>query len=442
VNPIVWGRPVADGSRITIPVDPGAAGRWFRQDAFRVDYSGLDGLDGLDDAVLVVPALGAVLTLGYALGVPVEVERVDAAYAAAAEKLAGTFGAMYPHFRAHDFELRGERVGSPPPTPAPSGPALLLFSGGADSTSSLIAHEDEVRALFTVWGADVHTSDGALWEQLGRAIRGTALTAGRHLIQARSNLQDLIDGPALSRHHAHGFASGSWWGAVQHGLALTSLAVPAATALGLQRVLIAGSDLGGADVPWGSTPGIDNEVRWSRGRVEHDQPELSRSDKISQVIAPYLRGGGRLSLAICYQPGRGPGGLNCGRCEKCLLTTTQLLVAGIDPDAVGMPVSPATLAAARRALSRGSWRGDDGHRATWRRLQADVPANPTATGYVREYLEWLRDAEIVIGSFGTEPLAHRIVHRAQYLGARVLPRLPLPVRKGCVRLAARLLGEG
>ncbi len=436
---------MVDGFRVTIPVDPGAAAPWFRQDAFRVEYAGVDGLAELSDAILVVPALGTVLTLSYALGLPIEVGRVDAEYAASAERLAKTFGAMYPHFRTQDFELRGERVGTPAPGPAPADPALLLFSGGADSTSSLIEHRDEVRALLTVWGADVHSSDRALWDRLRLAVQGTALTAGRRLISARANLQDLIDGPALSRHHAHAFASGNWWGAVQHGLSLTSLAVPVAAALGLPRVLIASSDLGGADVPWGSTPSIDNEVLWSGGRVEHDQPDLSRTDKITQVIAPYLRGGGRLDLAVCYQPGRGPGGLNCGRCEKCLLTTTQLLVAGIDPAEVGMPMSPATLATARRALSRGSWRGDDGHRRVWHQLQAGISTTLTgacATPYVRDYLEWLRETEIVIGTFGAEPMTHRMVHNAQYLGSRLLGWLPFPVRNGCSRLAARLLGEG
>jgi len=445
VQPIVLGRPVVDGATLVVPVDPGAAGRWFCDDAFRVEYSELDGLADLDPAVLVVPALGAVLTLAYALGVPIEVDRVDAAYAAAADQLATSFGEMYPSFLVEGFELRGERVGPAAPRPSATDPALLLFSGGADSTSSLIEHQREVRALLTVWGADVQLTDQSLWEQLSRVLRDSALTADRRLVVARANLQGLIDGPALTRKYAGSFASGSWWGAVQHGLALTSLTVPAATALGLARVLIASSDLSGTDVPWGSSPRTDNQVRWSGGQVEHDQAELSRPSKISGVIAPYLRAGGRLNLAICYQPGRGPDGLNCGRCEKCQQTTTQLLLAGIAPADVGMPMSPKTLAAARRALTRGTWHGDVGHRAAWRQLQVNVPETLTgacAVPYVRDHLEWFRDAEIVISPSDAGPMLHRMVLGAQYLGARTLSWLPLQFRKWCARRVARLLGEG
>jgi hypothetical protein len=446
VQAIVLGRPQVDGTTVTVPVDPGGARSWFRDDAFRVEYSSVDGLADLDPAILVVPALGTVLTLAYAVGVPIEVDRVDTAYAAAADRLAATFGAMYPDFRVGDFELRGERVGpGVAPVPSATDPALLLFSGGADSTSSLIAHHREVRALLTVWGADVQLTDRSLWDQLNRVVRESPLTADRPLVVARANLQDLIDGTALTRAYRRSFASGTWWGAVQHGLALTSVTVPAATALGLPRVLIAGSDFGGTDTPWGSSPRTDNEVRWSGGQVEHDQADLSRHDKISRVIAPYVHGGGRVTLAICYQPGRGPDGLNCGRCEKCQQTTTQLLLAGIAPADAGMPISPKTLAVARRALTRGTWHGDAGHRALWRRLQREVPATltgPCAEPYIREHLEWFRDARIVISATDDTPWRHRVVLGAQYLGARTLSWLPLPFRKWCARRVARLLGEG
>jgi hypothetical protein len=441
VQPIVLGRPMVDGANLSVRVDPGDARQWFRDDTFRVEYSGLDGLADLDPAVLVTPALGTILTLAYALGVPIEVDRVDAAYAATADRLATTFGEMYPDFQVEGFELRGERVGPAAPPPSASDQALLLFSGGADSTSSLIEHHREVRALVTVWGADVQLTDRSLWGQLSRVLRDSALTAGRRLVVARANLQDLIEGTALTRK----FGYGSWWGAVQHGLALTSVTVPAATVLGLSRVLIASSDFGGVDLPWGSSPRTDNQVRWSGGHVEHDQADLSRNDKIALVIAPYVRSGGRLNLAICYQPGRGPDGLNCGRCEKCQQTTMQLLLAGIAPDDVGMPISPKHLAAARRALSRGTWHGDDGHRAAWRQLQLDLPATltgPYAVPYIREHLEWFRTAKIVIGSSGEAPRWHRMVLGAQYLGARTLSWLPLHLRKWCARRVARLLGEG
>ena len=36
----------------------------------------------------------------------------------------------------------------------------------------------------------------------------------------------------------------------------------------------------------------------------------------------------------------GTGRVNCGRCEKCLRTAGGLLLAGIDPTVVGLPIQP------------------------------------------------------------------------------------------------------
>ncbi|MBN1171402.1 MAG: hypothetical protein JXA67_04440 [Micromonosporaceae bacterium] len=445
MDPIRLGRPAVRGGRIRVPVDPGSARRWLRGNDFWVEYPGLENLADLDDAILVIPALGTVATIAFALGTPVVVERIDQVFATAVETLAPMFGGMYPDFRPEGFALLGERVAPRPGVPVERERALLMFSGGVDSTSSLIGHRDEVSALLSVWGADVRSSDSALWSQLWDLVRAGALTAGRQLLVARSNMQDVVDGPALTRRYRSTLGGGTWWGAVQHGLALCTIAFPAAASLGLPRVLLASSDLGHPPVPWGSTPQTDRQIRWSRGRVEHDQPGMSRLRKIMDVIAPYVRDGGQLTLAVCFQPGRGREGVNCGRCEKCLRTATQVLTAGIPPWEVGLPLSPQTVAHARECLAGGRWQGDHGHQDCWEEIRASVPATlvgVNAIPFVREYLEWLRDSDLVIDTSGRQRLLHSIIRDVQYVGARTLGWLPLWVRKWCARRVARVLGEG
>jgi hypothetical protein len=445
VEPIVLGRPIVDGTRLRVPISPGSARFGMRGDEFWVEYAPLGRLADLDEALLVIPALGTVLTVGYALGVPVQVGSVDRAFAEAAEKVAGTFGEMYPAFRTSHFELRGQRVHTRSPIAADRTAALLLFSAGIDSTSSLIQHRDEVEALLTVWGADVRSADEALWSQLCAVVSDNGLVAGRQSVLARSNMRDLFDEAALSRHVGGETLGGGWWGSVQHGMALACLAVPAAAMCGLGRVLLASSDLHEDGIRWGSAPTVDGQIRWTGGRVEHDQADMYRLQKVTDVIAPYLRAGGRLTLSVCYQAGRGGTGVNCGRCEKCLRTVTELLVAGISPRDVGLPLTPQLLSRARVRLAKGAWHGDEYNAAYWHAIKAAVPttfSGVTALPFVRDYLEWLRANDVVLNTSGTLPLRHRLVAAAGYLTGNALDRLPLRTRKWINRMVARVLDEG
>lgn len=436
---MVLGRPSVEGSRVRVTIEPGDARGYLREREFWVEYPGLQELEAVDEGLLILPALGTLLTVSYALGVPIEVGRVDAAYASAADQLADAFLGMYPSFRRQGFALRGERVAT---GQAPGQGAAMLFSGGVDSTSSLIEHRDVVQDLVTVWGADVPVADDVLWQQLYERVTGGELTRGRRLAVVQSNMKDVVDGLRLTRRFADDFHGYHWWGTVQHGLALTSLVIPLCAHDGRDTVYIAstGSPLAEPE-PWGSSPAVDNLVRWSNGRVVHDQPDHTRQAKFGRVIAPYVRQGGRPTLAVCYQLGRGAGsqGLNCGRCEKCMRTVTGLLVERIDPHDVGVPMSIETLDLARRNLAGRAWVGTAEHEVMWTEMQVAVPTElhgiQTAPG-VREYLEWFRDADLDLIAAGPSAF-ERARETAVYGASRMLRHLPLTVRKTLFRGFAR-----
>lgn len=385
------GRPVVTGSRVTVQVRAGGADGFLRRRVFWAEYPNVEGLRELDEGLLVVPALGAVLPLAYALGLAVKVERIDEAFARSADELAAVFGAMYPSFGPGTYSLVGERVTT---TSAAMSGSVLLFSGGLDSTSSLLAHGDEVTELFTIWGAAVKTAEVDLWKLLlEKNSTESPVTEGRRWIMCRSNFRDLLDEQRLTRRFADELP-GAWWSAVQHGLTHASLAIPAAACHG--RGIVYASASGSEFIPlprWGSHPDIENRIRWSHGHVLLDQYELTRQEKVSQVIAPYLGGGGSLNLAVCWQICRGQNDLNCGHCEKCLRTATPLLLAGVSPSAAGMPVSTGSLAYGQVALSRS--RMDAEMRREWMTMQASIPhrlSGVQAEPGVREFLEWLRTA--------------------------------------------------
>ena len=294
--------------------------QFLKSGIFWADYGDLD-ISRVDPALLVVPALGAVLPVSFAAGVPVVVDSVDADFADAAAALAPVWAEMYPTFASgSQFSLLGRRV--PAGRPVTGNGALLLYSGGVDSVTSLLKNKDIVHGLLSVWGADIPLENELVWRQL------SALTAKGQLTK---------DLPRLPSERTHATSSSII------GLSTTSS----------HRAVIGGAWKGAAFTePWGSSPTTDNLVRWTGTTVLHDSFELSRQDKLSRHIAPYLQGGGQLDLAVCYQPGRGADGVNCGRCEKCLRTATGLLAAGADPESAGLPIAPGGYDSWRSATSR------------------------------------------------------------------------------------------
>jgi hypothetical protein len=420
-DPIVLGRPVVSGSRISVEIRPGGARGYLGHGVLWVQYSRLENLATIDEGILILPALGTVLTVAYALGLAVETQRVDASYATAAEGLTSVFQRMYPGFSADTFSLRGDRVTT---SKGIARGGVLLFSGGVDSTASLIAHWNEEVDLLTVWGADVKAGDWRLWKQLEGTVLNHAITGGRSHFLCQSNLQDILDGLRLSKEYSRDFGGHDWWGAAQHGIALASIAIPVAAHQGREQVYIASSVLPG--VPWGSTRETDGRVRWSSGRVVHDQHDLSRQRKLAEIIGPHVTSGGEATLAVCYQLGRGGSrGLNCGFCEKCLRTITGLLACGIAPASVGLPFSARSLAHARRQLANGRWAATGNH---WAPIQAAIPATLTGIQTERavcDYLQWLRSTPVPYSPVRPRRVA---MDPASYLLRRLLRRLPFSLR--------------
>ncbi len=371
------------GSEIRVRVEPGSAAKYLHSGVLVADYPDLEVAD-LPSGVLVLPALGTVLTVAMAAGVPVEVDEVDADFAAGIDEMAALWHTLHPRFRSADFELRGRRTKTE--TSGPEG-TLLLWSGGLDSTASLIEHRSDVRALFTVWGADVQLSDPALWQTLNRHFDENPLVAGIPRITARTNMRRF----PLRHTLVHDFLSPgeSWWGRVQHGLALAGLAAPATLQVGAAALIRAASFSPDSNQATGSMPELDALTRWAGVQVLHEGFELTRQQKITERLAPYLATGGDLRLAVCYRRGRHDGAhaVNCCDCEKCMRTAAGLLSAGIDPALVGLAISDASYRRWRDRLSSGL-RLSAHTLPFWNETRASLsrctptPADPAAAGFL------------------------------------------------------------
>jgi 7-cyano-7-deazaguanine synthase in queuosine biosynthesis len=429
LRPISLGSPSIVAGRITVRVDPGAARGFFARRHFWVDYGDVD-LSSVDPAVALLPALGTVIPVALALGVPVEAPIVDAAFGARIDGIVDTVRRMYPHFAQTGFVLSGPRTAQSAMF-EPSGKAALLYSGGVDSVTSLIRHRDEVECLVSVWGADVELENSELWSRLKSIVDAAPARPSARSVVARTNMRQVSDELQLNRCFDHGFARSNWWGGVHHGPGLITLAAPLAAAFGISKVIIASTYSTDFSEPWGSGPELEGQIQWIDGQACHDGFELHRQQKITEVIAPWIAHGNDLKLAVCCRINRRGYNVNCGTCEKCMRTISGLLAAGVDPAALGIPVNDGSVAAWRERMTARQVKFGDAEIFMWRAIQRGIDRPHIDLYGAPAYLAWLKQFDVIPlaedstcpgGKVGNMPAW-------RYAGGRIARRLPYGIRR-------------
>jgi hypothetical protein len=433
---VVIGTPTISGGRITVPIDAGDARPYFADSELWFDYGRELDLSDVEPAIALLPALGTIIPIALAAGVGVRAPFVDAVFAEQVDDIARVIGEMYPTLIAGPFALEGEVVrGREQDADAGNG-AALLYSGGLDSFTSLLRRRDDVRCLVSVWGADVELEDAALWSLVQRVVAAAPALPGTRRVAVRTNIRSGLDDLRLNRDFDRNFAGTNWWAAIQHGLALITICAPITRALGLSRVLLASSYPAEAPAPWGSTPRLDNLVRWSGARGEHDSADLTRQQKVKQIVTPYLAEH-PTPLAVCYQVGRGGVNANCGECEKCLRTASGILAAQGDPAWAGIPATAERLKAWETLLESGNRKLAYGDFLAWEDIQNNVSKDDAVIDatVAGDYLRWLRTFDLVAITKPSTP--QPVIGRMpawRYEVERVAHRLPYPVRKRLRRL--------
>ncbi|MFZ0131501.1 MAG: hypothetical protein WAK95_03090 [Desulfobacterales bacterium] len=197
--------------------------------------------------------------------------------------------------------------------------AGLFFSGGIDSLATLrhnrlhypMEHPNSIRDGLLVYGLEV--SDPTAFELVKNSMAEIARDASVTLIPVYTNLRDLND---------------DWifWGHSFQGAVFSAIAHAVSTRC--DTVTISSSHCVCSTHPYGTHPLIDPNFSSSDLQIKHFGCRLSRMDK-TKLVADWdvaLK-----NLRVCnkfnlYQPNQ----LNCGQCEKCLLTMTCFLAIGAD----------------------------------------------------------------------------------------------------------------
>ncbi len=179
---------------------------------------------------------------------------------------------------------------------------ISFFSGGIDGTFTYLKHKEELDYLLFAKGIDMQLSSDELYNEALSKNRDFLNKEGKQIIPFETNVRFL------------GHAYGIGW-SVCFGGGLSSIALAA----GAKKCYIASGVTYSSMHPEGSNFITDH--LWSNGSTQiiHDGAETTRVNKLKQIS----KNTNALNiLRVCWHDS----GYNCGNCEKCLRTMTNLRV--------------------------------------------------------------------------------------------------------------------
>jgi hypothetical protein len=350
-------------------------------------------LEGVPEGILSVPLLGCLAPLAWTVGADLVMGEVDSEYLSAVHAIESQMKQWYPGAIANV-----NITAKPTSTPSKWDESRrgLLYTGGVDSTASMLRNGQGGLSLFMVRGTpEIRLYEARYYQRVRKALEPFVRSLGLGILSIETNALDVINFRLLSSVKRDQFSDG-WWENVAHGIVLLSMCAPYTYLDGIGRLLIS-SSFNYIVKPWGSTPISDELVRWGGLRVVHDSYDLHRVQKVNQVIAPFAnQRGGSIPLRVCTgnKSIRLDGGeLNCGRCEKCTRTMLQLLFSGVDPARCGFDTSSFVPAKVRSDLESGRIRLKHHPNSWYFMFSIPDPQYKQFEGAyqgLEDFVEWLR----------------------------------------------------
>lgn len=209
--------------------------------------------------------------------------------------------------------------------------AILLFSGGLDAHVSYIRHHKESLTLMNIQGWLPRPEDESDAQRADFSDTAKFANAqGKDASLVKSNFATIIDIPHLHKRITRRLHM-NYWHDFQHSIAFIGIAIPVALQRNTPRIYIASSYTVGRRVFCASLPDTDNEHRFAgTGHVVHDGFELSRQDKVAQLVEYQQSTGKSYPIRVCSFNDR-----NDCVCPKCFRTITAIVAEGGDPTDFG-----------------------------------------------------------------------------------------------------------
>jgi hypothetical protein len=375
------------GHKLTNTVTvPKGLGKYFNSSRLFAYY---DAQPRADMSILNIPLVSTVLPLAWLTGTDVHVEKLDKKYVEAMNAIKNEFKQIFPRGK---FTAK-INVDDLVENKTQSQGTALLFSGGVDSTYSLIRNISLKPRLILFEGVVGYQVDPS-YKKHNQLVRKTysdfAKREGLDINFVETNTCQILNDGRIT-HDFHKILRGNkLWDSLQ--LPLVILGLPAPLSIGrFNRLLNAADSSPTADYdqyPYASQPRINEKFAWADLRVIHDGyvDRFSKTSLINEYLEKH-----EYRLRVCNDPPLDR--LNCSVCEKCSRTIVPLVLEGIDPNNCGFEVNRSTFEAMRHNLEKKKFEGWLGRR--WKKMQNLIPREmETNLWGSRDFFMWLRNLNI------------------------------------------------
>ena len=308
--------------------------KYFNDNELIIEYP--ESIESVPDSVAAVPFACCVLPIIWLTDSAFNLDELDESFCACIPEVIEGYKRMYPNVGFRGGLVVKKRVDNTYPD---EGKSAMFYSGGLDSSQTLVAHYSEEPLLLSIWGSDIPCDNESGWTVLHSAIKNGAVQFGLKEYVIKSSFRKYDREHELSNDYSR-LLKDNWWHGIKHSLALLGHVAPLAYIKGVSKMYIAASNCD--KYPFetcASNPWVDNHVRFSGCKVIHDGYELSRQEKIHNLVQFSNAQKEYIKLHVCWITQTGN---NCCRCEKCFRTMLGIWAEKDDPCNYGFSEFPET----------------------------------------------------------------------------------------------------
>jgi len=274
-------------------------------------------------SILAIPWLANFITISWFTGSTIIIDEIDEDFVECLKVLKKAFAETHIEILNKKSDLI---VNKSIKNNYPTHKEAMLFSGGLDSWTTFLKHNDKKLDLITIQGSDIELGNSNKMELIRKSFEENILLADLPLHFITCNFRDFYN-RHIEKLIYYNYAD--WWTIIQHGIVLTASTAPLAYYYGYSNVFIA-SSFSKKDNRFSGSSELDNYVKFGNTTITHDGQEFNRFQKTEFVVERHEKLNTFIPLRVCYK--HNVSSLNCGMCPKCLRMILSLILKNKNPN--------------------------------------------------------------------------------------------------------------
>lgn len=344
--------------RVTYDYEVSKSYEQYFKEAFYIDYR--EDINNIPESIINIPIIANLTFICWFLDINLSVNTIDEIFYDSLLLIQVELRKMYPNITSRNI-ISAENIVT---NHTSNRKSMLLFTGGVDAYATYFRVKNKKPILVKVFGDKMNL--GNVESAIKNEIELNKYSEELNELNIKyiySNIRTFY-----SQKLNKLVKEGGWWSHVQHGYGLTTLLAPIGYKFKAGSFYIASSYTADIDIRWGSTPAIDNKLKWSGTQVLHDGYELLRQDKVDLIALRTKESGNKLQLRVCYSELNKD--INCSQCEKCYRTILALMLNNVDPNQYGFKADETVYRNIIKYLKGGF--KDTGVRYFWREIYRKI----------------------------------------------------------------------